>query len=448
MNLPPWVILHVPHDSVVIPPEVREQFVLSDHELAGELDRWTDHHTFDLFVSPEYAEQAVRARVSRLVVDVERFAEDRAEPNAQHGWGAVYTRTAEGARLRRDLLPAEREALIQNYYVPHHAKLAEKVAAALAGHGRCLVIDCHSFPDRPLPHENAQPGEPRPDICIGTDAFHTSPELRQVFVEQLERVGWSVHVDSPFAGALVPAECYGRDPRVGAIMVEVHRSLYLDEPGAQRVADFAWVSQRLQAAIVRAIGFLQPGDAACETLPQPVTLGPGICRSEPADGPEPTVEDDSDFEDETDDPNAPPTLLEQMVEEMYERWRKRGIQVIRMDPSDQENPVVGTLHRASPAGRCSRTNPSLCGVASRPVEERQVTQMPIKQSDSSWKVLREPNPYWEFALKELDQILKDYPHTDEDLEPQPDTPQSVVTFVSRAPTWPSAQPSESQAASP
>ena len=35
----PTVILHVPHDSVVIPPEVRGQFLLDDAELQAELRR-------------------------------------------------------------------------------------------------------------------------------------------------------------------------------------------------------------------------------------------------------------------------------------------------------------------------------------------------------------------------------------------------------------------------
>ena len=45
----PTVILHVPHDSVVIPPEVRGQFLLGDAELQAELRRMTDHFTHTLF---------------------------------------------------------------------------------------------------------------------------------------------------------------------------------------------------------------------------------------------------------------------------------------------------------------------------------------------------------------------------------------------------------------
>jgi hypothetical protein len=49
---PPWVVLHVPHDSVDVPPEVRNQISLDDHQLAEEFRRVTDHMTLALFAHP------------------------------------------------------------------------------------------------------------------------------------------------------------------------------------------------------------------------------------------------------------------------------------------------------------------------------------------------------------------------------------------------------------
>jgi N-formylglutamate deformylase len=53
-------------------------------------------------------------------------------------------------------------------------------------------------------------------------------------VRVFEEVGWSVAVDRPFAGALVPMRFYRKDLRVRAIMVEVRRDLYMDERGRAR----------------------------------------------------------------------------------------------------------------------------------------------------------------------------------------------------------------------
>lgn len=41
--------------------------------------------------------------------------------------------------------------------------------------------------------------------------------------------GFSVGVNRPFAGALVPNAYYGQDQRVQSVMIEVRRDLYMDE---------------------------------------------------------------------------------------------------------------------------------------------------------------------------------------------------------------------------
>jgi len=45
---------------------------------------------------------------------------------------------------------------------------------------KVLIIDCHSFPKSPLPYELNQE-KSRPEICIGTDNFHTSKKLKNSF---------------------------------------------------------------------------------------------------------------------------------------------------------------------------------------------------------------------------------------------------------------------------
>jgi N-formylglutamate amidohydrolase len=165
----------VPHASTVVPDDVIGQFVVSPAELALEVDLMTDHLTDRLYASP-YA-TIVRFPVSRLVVDPERFESDDREVMASRGMGVIYTRTSGGAWLRRVLTTDERERLLDRYYRPHHAALTAAVAEQLDRHGHCLIIDAHSFPSRPLPYELQQDVN-RPDICIGTDDFHTGVAAR------------------------------------------------------------------------------------------------------------------------------------------------------------------------------------------------------------------------------------------------------------------------------
>jgi N-formylglutamate amidohydrolase len=169
--------------------------------------------------------QVLRAGISRLVVDVERFEEDAHEPMAARGMGAICSVTSSLKPLRRRLHAVEREALMQTCYRPHHACACVEaaVSAAIDLHERCLVTDCHSFPCVALPCELADPDDARPDIGIGSDDFHTSAEAAGAFVESFRREGWRVSLNEPFAGALVPQSRYRQDHRVHAIMVEINR---------------------------------------------------------------------------------------------------------------------------------------------------------------------------------------------------------------------------------
>lgn len=253
MSYSPWVVLHVPHDSTVVPENVRHQFLLDDADLARELLSMTDHHTLALFHDASSPVAVVRAPVSRLVVDVERFPDDADEPMAARGMGAVYSVNSQLEPLRRPLGAGERETLMRAYYEPHHTRLESAVDAALARHGRCLVIDCHSFPDTALPYERVDPRVVRPDVCIGTDDFHTGSALADAFVSAFRGAGWTVRLDDPFAGAMVPGSCYWRDPRVAAVMVEINRSLYLREEDASPLSAFAEVAATVRACCARAI---------------------------------------------------------------------------------------------------------------------------------------------------------------------------------------------------
>lgn len=98
----------------------------------------------------------------------------------------------------------------------------------------------------------------RPEICIGTDASHTCGELASTFFEAFQREGWSVSLNEPFAGALVPQSRYLQDPRVHAIMVEVNRRLFLYELDATPLPTFATVAERVRNCCVAAIAAFNP----------------------------------------------------------------------------------------------------------------------------------------------------------------------------------------------
>ncbi|MGW2049693.1 N-formylglutamate amidohydrolase [Streptomyces sp. NPDC001858] len=224
------VILHVPHSARAIPAEVRAGIALDDGALERELDHITDAHTAEL--AGTAAGRAGRTpwrfvnRLSRLVVDPERFPDEREEMRAV-GMGAVYTRTTHGEVLRR--ADDDPGPLVERYYRPYADAMTEAVRERLAAVGRAVVIDVHSYPSEPLPYELHGAG-PRPPVCLGTDAFHTPPGLLAAAREAFARIG-ETGLDSPFAGTYVPLEHYGTEPRVSALMVEIRRDAYMTEPG-------------------------------------------------------------------------------------------------------------------------------------------------------------------------------------------------------------------------
>lgn len=236
------ILVHLPHDSTVIPPADRADFLISASDLCLEQLRLTDWHTAALYAEGVPADSIVRAEVSRLVVDVERFADDRLERCAALGMGATYVRTSDGRPLRT-LSPERRAELMARYYWPHHRRLDEAAAERLARFGRCVILDAHSFPTGPLP---TQVDFSAPlEIGVGTQPGHTSPELRALAEDFFRAHGFTVGVDIPFSGAIVPNRFFGVEPRVQSLMIEVRRDLYMDESTGARHGGFA----RIQAVL-------------------------------------------------------------------------------------------------------------------------------------------------------------------------------------------------------
>ncbi|MCY3820199.1 MAG: N-formylglutamate amidohydrolase [Gammaproteobacteria bacterium] len=226
MNIP--LVLHVPHASIKIPEHVMDQFVITRKELESEIRVLTDHATDRIFRNAFPFATSVVFPVSRLVVDPERFINDSQEPMAETGMGVIYTHGTHRQRIRRDLTHMERRCLLRKYYCPHHEGLTRTVQRHLEKHGKCLVLDCHSFPAQALPYEQ-YPDARRPDFCLGTDDFH-SPEGLVLNVEtRLTRQGFEVARNEPFRGCLVPSRYCRSDRRVLALMIEINRSLYMDD---------------------------------------------------------------------------------------------------------------------------------------------------------------------------------------------------------------------------
>ena len=246
------MILHIPHASMHIPETIRGQFVLDENALEQEMALITDAFTDELFVYPDACR--VVFPVSRLVVDVERFSHDRDEPMSGLGQGMIYTKTCYGGPLRRELSEKERRHLKSVYYVRHHELLRRAVLEELLSKGRALIVDCHSYPSLPLPCDASQ-DENRPDFCFGTDVFHTPPALLQAVESVVRGKGYSVGINSPYSGSLVPSAYHRKNPDVLSVMIEVNRNLYMDEKAGTKSSGFESVKDRIHALLKELAAF-------------------------------------------------------------------------------------------------------------------------------------------------------------------------------------------------
>lgn len=244
------VLLHIPHASTYIPDEYRGSYSIDADALALENLRLTDLYTDELYVLPN-ADRAVFP-VSRFLVDAERFSDDAQESMAARGMGVLYTVTTQLTPLRPAPDAALRAALLNRYYHPHHDGLNAWADRAMAKAGKCLLIDCHSFPSKSLPYELQNQSLDRPEICIGTDDFHTPPELRAAMRDHFKGLGYWTGIDEPFAGSLTPGAHYGRNANVKSFMIEVRKDLYMNERTGDKLPRFNDVRDHLTAAMALA----------------------------------------------------------------------------------------------------------------------------------------------------------------------------------------------------
>lgn len=235
------LIVHVPHASDFIPQAERAGLAVDDAELRRQQHALVDHRTDELFAPLNSAITIVTAPVSRLVVDVERFRDDRDEAAAKHGMGAVYTHGVNNVPLRPKLEACERERLLKTWYDPHHTKLNHEVERlCTTGSGKCILIDAHSYPLDPLPTELSTSNS-RPEICIGADK-QWSRGIEIILGFHFKKAGYEVGLNTPYKGSLVPSVVTSNPltntyAGFSTVMIEVRRDVYLDSdtllPGAR-----------------------------------------------------------------------------------------------------------------------------------------------------------------------------------------------------------------------
>ena len=234
------LILHIPHSSTIIP--FKEGYCITNEMLEQEILKLTDWYTDDLFENE--IDVCIKAPFSRIFCDTERFSDDSQEVMAKYGMGVLYEKTDTG-ELLRNVTPELRKNILDNYYWKHHKRLTESVRLQLEQFGSAAIVDCHSFPNKPLTRALDQSSF-RPDFNIGTNAFHTPQKWIDASIVFFEEKGYSLGVDKPYTGTMVPMDYYQKDKNVQSIMLEINRKLYLQEPTNEKSIQYQKTKQVVQ----------------------------------------------------------------------------------------------------------------------------------------------------------------------------------------------------------
>ena len=238
-------LLHIPHSSYTIPSEYKKLFYLDERELLQEQIKMTDSYTDDLFDVTGI--DKLIFPISRLICDVERFRDKSEETMTKQGMWVCYTKTSYLKKLKLVDLKHE-QTILEKYYDKHHSEFYRMVTKNLTTHKQCLIIDCHSFPSSPLPYELNQDKE-RPDICIGTDDFHTPSKIRDYVCKKFTKLGYKVALNTPFSGTIVPIEYYGNNKNVYSLMIEINRGLYMNQSTGEKSLHFQILKEHINDII-------------------------------------------------------------------------------------------------------------------------------------------------------------------------------------------------------
>jgi N-formylglutamate amidohydrolase len=266
------LVLSSPHSGNVYPRHFLDRVKLDFSILRRSEDAFVD----DLFSGARnIGVPLIRARFPRAYLDLNRepyeldprmfdgtlpnFANTRSMRVAG-GLGTIPRVAGQAQEIYASRLSVD-EALgrIEKLYKPYHERLRRLVETARNKFQIAVLIDCHSMPSGVLqaggpsltPNTGARSeASRRPDFVVG-DRFGTScsPPLVELVEHELERRGYAVARNKPYAGGYITEHYGAPSANCHAIQIEISRALYMDERTICRAETFAAVQSDLTQVI-------------------------------------------------------------------------------------------------------------------------------------------------------------------------------------------------------
>lgn len=240
---PTPLVFASPHSGRLYPPEMLAAAAVGPDAL-----RRSEDALVDQLIAPGARAGAalIAARFGRAWIDLNRepweldpamfsddlpaFAQGRTARVAA-GLGAIARLAAEGREIyARKLTFAEARTRVEGAHRPYHDALERLLGRARAAHGVAILIDWHSMPAAAAKTAVTPRHGKGCDMVLG-DRFGAacSARLTACVEYELEKLGYRVARNAPYAGGYT-TEHYGRPDRgTHALQIEINRALYLDE---------------------------------------------------------------------------------------------------------------------------------------------------------------------------------------------------------------------------
>ncbi|MDD4556458.1 MAG: N-formylglutamate amidohydrolase [Alphaproteobacteria bacterium] len=261
------IVLSSPHSGTVFPKVWLENISLSVQELRDSEDVFVT----ELFMPASNAGiPMISANIHRTFIDLNRDKieiDDTMYYNRPHqetssnprrcrvGLGLIHRTVAQHKKIYEKLLSSnEVEKRIEKIYEPYHKRLNYLVEKVRKKFGFCLLIDCHSMPDKIC---SIMSEDKKVDFCLG-NLFDesSSPLISQKLKNTLEKYQWRVELNRPYAGAFITLNYCQPRKSIYTLHFEVNKSLYADEKTLIKNNDFQLISSNISSSIIRLGNFL------------------------------------------------------------------------------------------------------------------------------------------------------------------------------------------------
>ena len=238
--------------------------LLSDKNLCSSME--------DMFVNDllqgieENGVNFLKSNISRSVIDLNRKDteidlalidgvfpyETEYSQLVRSGIGLLPYRTTKGDVIfKRRFKIGEVLFLINNFYKPWHSNLKKISNDIWNQMGRVTILDMHSMPD----------AKGLPDIVLGNRFGKTcNLDIMNYFSYNIERLGYSVEINKPYAGGFITKEYCNEDKNIQTLQLEINRKLYMDEENFTKNHNFQKLKLDIKMLITDFSHFLKSFD--------------------------------------------------------------------------------------------------------------------------------------------------------------------------------------------